>query len=71
MHFDHGKGGPTPEAYITLARKQREGNPEIEIDDQPIVSISEDGAWVAAWLWVDKEATCGPNRSRHERAIRN
>ena len=27
---------------------------DLEIDDDAKVSISDDGAWVAAWVWVDK-----------------
>jgi hypothetical protein len=27
-------------------------NDELEVDDDPVVSLAEGGAWVAAWLWV-------------------
>ena len=43
--------------YIAVAREKHaepSGN-EIEIDDDPKVSQSEWGAWVAAWVWVDCE----------------
>lgn len=28
---------------------------ELEIDDDATVSISENGAWVQAWVWVEDE----------------
>ena len=31
--------------------------PELEIDDDPQVSIAKGGAWVAAWVWVCQEET--------------
>jgi hypothetical protein len=43
--------------YITAARGNY-ANPssnEIEIDDDPKVSTSGAGAWVAAWVWVNCE----------------
>lgn len=27
----------------------------IEVDDQPMLSEADDGAWVSAWLWVADE----------------
>lgn len=39
-------------AYIQAAREQWT-NDELEIDDNPTVSTGADnGAWVAAWVWV-------------------
>lgn len=46
-------------AYIAEARKQCSGDSEIQIDEDPKVSTSESGAWVAAWIWVDRESA-GP-----------
>ena len=28
---------------------------DLEIDDDPMVSIAEDGVWVSAWVWVSAE----------------
>ena len=43
-------------AYITVARhRYTKSTYDIEIDDNPRVGITEDGAWVAAWLWVSQE----------------
>jgi hypothetical protein len=43
-------------AYITVARQRyTKSTYDIEIDDVPKVGIVEDGAWVAAWLWVSHE----------------
>jgi hypothetical protein len=41
-------------SYIKMARERHvaTSDNEIEIDADPIVSISDDGAWVAAWVWV-------------------
>lgn len=40
-------------AYIAQARRQyTTSTPDLEIDDEPKVSITADGAWVAAWVWV-------------------
>ena len=36
--------------YATLA-KERTGD-DLEVDDDPLVSIGDDGAFVSAWLWV-------------------
>lgn len=32
-------------------------NDELEIDDEPLVSIADDGVWVGAWVWVPKPAS--------------
>lgn len=40
-------------AEITAARK--ECNDELEIDDFPLVSPSDDGVWVSAWIWVPRD----------------
>lgn len=41
--------------YVSEARKQHFGNSDLEIDQNPRVSISKSGAWVAAWVWVDSD----------------
>jgi hypothetical protein len=43
--------------YISAAREKhvRPSNYDIEIDDEPKISPSEQGAWVAAWVWVMRE----------------
>jgi molybdopterin synthase catalytic subunit len=43
--------------YIGIARQKYEGasNNDIEIDEDPAVSIADGGAWVAAWVWVTQE----------------
>ena len=43
-------------AYITVARQRyTKSTYDIEIDDDPSVGITENGGWVAAWLWVSQE----------------
>jgi hypothetical protein len=43
-------------AYIAVARRRyTKSTDDIEIDDDPKVGVTEDGAGVAAWLWVTKE----------------
>lgn len=46
--------------FIAKARDKWLQEGELEIDDKPIVSISEDqggvaGAYVQAWVWVDAD----------------
>lgn len=57
-------------AYVSQARIQCEGNSDLEIDDDPSVSLSEGGAWVAAWIWVDCDAIVskGMNLTRAPKA---
>jgi hypothetical protein len=73
---ESAKPNPTHEeraiasAYIAQARQQyTTSTSDIEIDDEPQVSIAEDGAWIAAWVWVTqgklnlskKKQTCTAN----------
>lgn len=45
-------------AYVAQARKQyATSTSDLEIDDEPQVSFAENGAWVAAWVWVAQEET--------------
>lgn len=30
---------------------------EVEIDDDPFLSIADEGVWVSAWVWVPKQDT--------------
>lgn len=50
--------GPATEerqALIAEARKKY-GSDTIEIDDNAEISQAEEGAWVAAWLWISAPA---------------
>ncbi len=42
------------EETIETARKSY-CTDDVEIDDDPMVSIGEDGVWVGAWVWVPLE----------------
>jgi hypothetical protein len=43
-------------AYIAQARQQYiTSSLDLEIDGEPQVSFAENGAWVAAWVWVTQE----------------
>lgn len=68
--FEAGGGNPklpplwewlTEEAYRHMAKDQHEDEGTLEIDDLAIVSQTleiggDDGAYVAAWVWVRNEA---------------
>lgn len=49
---------PTEDKAIELARRiyALPSDNDIEIDDEPKTSRGEDGVWVAAWVFVSKEA---------------
>lgn len=51
-HMRNTMTKPSDEEYRTTARVQY-ADDNLEIDDRAIVSHSDDGAWVAAWVWVD------------------
>lgn len=34
------------------AARSEYANDDLEIDDQPILSIGDEGIWVNAWVWV-------------------
>ena len=42
----------TEEEYRAKAREEYEEEGKLEFDDEPVVSLSEDGAYVQAWVWV-------------------
>lgn len=47
---------PKANQYRAMAKEKWESEGECEIDDNAIVSESEDGgAYVQAWVWVDNE----------------
>jgi hypothetical protein len=48
---------------IAIARAQV--NDELEIDDEPLIAASENGAWVSAWIWVPSEEGAEINEPRH------
>jgi hypothetical protein len=51
-----GKVDAASAAYIAVARQRyTKSTYDIEIDDDPCVGITENGGWVAAWLWVSQE----------------
>lgn len=41
----------TNHEYIKAARDHYASD-DLEIDDQPILSVAEEGVWVNAWVWV-------------------
>ena len=42
--------------YLELARQRHviASDNKIEIDSDAKVSVADEGAWVAAWVWVDR-----------------
>jgi hypothetical protein len=49
--------GPGKEAYRAAAKRRCAHDPRMEIDEDATVSVSPDGAYVQAWVWVpDTEA---------------
>jgi len=48
-------------AYVEAARALWQKDGGIEVDDNAIVSISDDqGAYVGAWVWVSDDEIIGP-----------
>lgn len=43
-----------PQSYIAHAKHEWHRDGEVEIDDDAIVSESEEGAYVQAWVWVGR-----------------
>jgi hypothetical protein len=39
--------------HVAIARNEYHRDGEIEIDDRVVVSESDHGAYVMAWIWVD------------------
>lgn len=48
------KERPMAYAYVAQARAQY-GSDDVEIDAKPKLSYADDGAWVAAWVWVNDD----------------
>jgi hypothetical protein len=50
------------QAHIDLARK-RYADPssdDIEVDDTPLISHTDEGCWISGWLWVADESVAEP-----------
>ena len=45
---------PEAQAYLTAARVNYEDGGTLEFDDEPKVSMGEDGAYVQCWRWIYK-----------------
>lgn len=45
---------PNDDWYRERAREDYHIEGEVEIEDIPVVSASDEGAYVQAWVWVDK-----------------
>jgi hypothetical protein len=66
--------GPNENRYIKAARRMHHRDGEIEVDDWPLISPSDDGgAYVQAWVWVSDDdlaaldlLTNGGNTANHE-----
>lgn len=52
----HNRPPASPE-LIAEARRlyQPDSCADIMVDDDAVMSLAEDGAWVSAWVWVPKE----------------
>jgi hypothetical protein len=46
---------PDAQDFFTAARNIYAINDETEIDDEPLLSRGDDGAFVSAWVWVSNE----------------
>lgn len=44
-----------PEHWAVQQARDDYTNDEIEIDDEPLISETDEGAWVGAWVWVPNE----------------
>ena len=47
------------EAFATEIQKARDeytmdSSCDVEIDDEPVLSVVDDGVWVSAWVWVPR-----------------
>lgn len=45
----------SPEEASYRAAAQAEVTDELEVDDNAVVSIGDDGAFVMAWVWIENE----------------
>lgn len=46
---------PDGDLYVQAAKQIVAGDDDLEIDEQSVLSPSDNGSWVLAWLWVDAE----------------
>lgn len=37
---------------IQLARDHYKVDDDLEIDDDPVLSVADDGVWVSSWIWI-------------------
>jgi hypothetical protein len=35
---------------------------DVEIDDEPALSVADDGVWVAAWVWISLDRSNEPTK---------
>lgn len=41
---------------IKLARAHDKVDDDLEIDDDPVLSVADDGVWVSSWIWIRIDA---------------
>lgn len=51
---NNGRTNISDEQWRDMARARYQSDGEIELDDEGMVSQSGEGAYVQAWLWVDR-----------------
>jgi hypothetical protein len=51
---DRNAASPLTTNYLARAKDEWHRDGEIEIDDDAIVSESDEGAYVQAWVWVSR-----------------
>lgn len=39
-----------------IAEAGHQTNDDLEIDDDPLLSVADEGVWVSAWVWVPIES---------------
>lgn len=37
-----------------IEEARRQTDYELEIDDEPMLSVADEGVWVSAWIWVER-----------------
>ncbi len=55
-----------PNDVVGAARDQYQDEGSVEIDDNAIISDSDEGAYVMAWVWVDKDGDEDDDEDEHE-----
>jgi hypothetical protein len=56
LSLDADLSKPTDEQYVEAAVTKYQRDGEIEIDKDTVVSRSDDGAYVQAWVWIEIES---------------